>query len=62
MTRNTYKLTGGDGLQQAGRKKLVDKLYDALNVRFEVTQHGLIQATSIANFKIWPVEEEILEG
>ena len=36
-TRNTYKLTGGDGLQQADRKKLVDKLCDTLNVRFEDT-------------------------
>ena len=49
-------------MQQTDRENLVDKLCDALNVRFEDAQHGLIQATSIANFKIWPVEEANLEG
>ena len=56
-TRNTYRLTGGDGLPQGERAKFTNRLCDALNVRFEDTRHGLIQATSIANFKTWPVSE-----
>ena len=55
-------MTVGGGLQQADRKKLVYKLCDALNVRFEDTKYGLIQVTSVASFKIWPVEEANLEG
>ena len=61
-TRNTYKLTGGNGLQQNDRKNIIDSLCAALQVQFEDTVQGLISATSIGNFKIWPMDEEDLEG
>lgn len=64
VTRNTFKLTGGDHdfLKQDERAKFIDTLCDALRIRFEDTQPEIIQATSIANFKVWPVEESQLEG
>ena len=55
-------LTSSDELTEADRKKLVDALCEALEVRFEDTHAGLIQATSIANFNVWPIEEKDLEG
>lgn len=61
-TRNTYKLTVGDGIKETDRKKILDALCQALSVRFEDTKKGLIAATSIANFKVWPIEESDLEG
>ena len=60
-TQNTYQLTGGNGLQEADQK-IVNNLCAALEVRFEDTKQGLIPATSIANFKIWPMQESELEG
>ena len=33
-----------------------------LERRFEDTGHGLINSTSIANFKVWPTTEEQLDG
>ena len=61
-TRNTYKLTMGDGIKDTDRKKILDALCQALSVRFEDTKKGLVAATSIANFKVWPIEESDLEG
>ena len=43
-------------------EKIVNSLCAALDVRFEDTKEGLISATSIANFKIWPMQESELEG
>ena len=51
-----------DGLTESERKNIVDALCEALEVRFEDTRTGLIQATSVANFKVWPMEENDLEG
>lgn len=62
LTRNTYKLTGGDGFQATDRKKIIDSLCAALDVHFEDTTQGIIHATSPANFKLWPMEEHELEG
>ena len=61
-TRNTYKLIGGDNLPQGERMRFINQLCDALNIRFQDTKNGLIQATSIANFKTWPLDEVELEG
>ena len=57
-----YKLTVGDGIKETDRKKILDALCQALSVQFEDTKKGLIAATSIANFKVWPIEESDLEG
>ena len=62
VTRNTYKLTGGNGLEEADRKKILESLCEALAVRFKDTEKGLISATAVANFKIWPLHEAELEG
>ena len=62
FTRNSYKLVGGDGLSEADRKKIINKLSEVLSVRFQDMEQGLISATSIANFKVWPLEEQDLEG
>ena len=60
-TRSTYKLTGGNSLPQGERMRFISQLCDALNVRFQDTRNGLIHATSIANFKTWPLDEIELE-
>ena len=62
MTRNTYKLTGGNGLEEADRKKILESLCEAMAVRFKDTEKMLISATAVANFKVWPLNEEKLEG
>ena len=48
--------------KKLSEKKIVDNLCAAIDVRFEDTKQGLIPATSIANFKIWSLQESELEG
>ena len=62
MTRQNYKLTSGNGLKENDRKNILDSLCAALEVRFQDTKEGIIPATSIANFKIWPIQESELQG
>ena len=59
-TRTVYKLTAGRGLLDMERIKIVDSLISALGVRFEDTSTNVVQATSLANFRVWPVREEEL--
>lgn len=61
-TQNTYRLTGSEGLSKNYHKKVVDLLSAALKTRFEDAQHGLIKATSIANFTLWPMENVAVQG
>ena len=53
-------LTAGKGLLDTGWVKLIDLLCADLNTRFEDTAQGLINLTSVANFKLWPDKEENL--
>ena len=48
VTRNTYKLTSGNRLEEADRKKILESLCEALAVRFKDTEKGLISATAVA--------------
>ena len=61
-TRNVYGLIGAKEVPQRERIRFINRLCDALNVRFEDTQHGSVKATSIANFNMWPIEESELDG
>ena len=61
-TRNTYSLTIGNGSIDNDRSKLVDLLCNKIQVRFQDTKDGLISATSVANFNLWPDDESRLEG
>lgn len=45
------------------REKLVDKLLETLNARFDLDAHGVINATRICSFKSWPDRDsDALEG
>ena len=61
-TRNLYRLTGSGRLLDDDRTSIITKLCAALDVQFEDTKHGIIHATSVANFKIWPTESNKLES
>ena len=61
-TRQANGLTHGDGLLQSHREKLVHSLYEALQARFEDAAHGVIEATSVADLKMWPMDKSELEG
>ena len=58
-TRQVFSLTHGDGLLQSHREKLVHSLCET---RFEDTTHGVIETTSVADLKIWPMDKVELEG
>ena len=61
-TRQTFSLTHGDAFLPSDReKKLVHLLCQALQTRFkDATQD--VEATSVADFKIWPLDNAELEG
>ena len=61
-TRQIFNLTHGKGLSETERKRLIQSLCVALETRFEDTTYGVIEATAVANFKMWPLKEEELEG
>ena len=62
-TRQTYKLTHDHGLSVTEREKLVHSLCTGLETWFEDTTYGVvIQATAIADFKMWSLEEAEIEG
>ena len=56
-TRKTYKLMGSDG-QISSREKLINLLCEKLKTRFEDTVEKIVSATSVANFKQWPLNEK----
>ena len=60
-TRRTYKLMGGDGQISSCRKNLINLLCEKLKRRFEDTVEKIVSATSVANFKQWPLNEKALE-
>ena len=61
-TRQTYKLIHGHGLSPNERAKPVQSLCVALKTQFEDTTQGMVQATAIADFKMWPFQEAELKG
>ena len=61
-TRQTFNLTHGDGLLPSDRKKLVHLLCEALQTRFEDATQGVVEDTSVADLKIWPLDKAELEG
>ena len=60
-TRKTYKLMGSDGQISSSREKLINLLCQKLKTRFEDTVDKIVSATSVANFKQWPLNEKALE-
>ena len=60
-TRRTYKLMGSDGQISSSREKLIKLLCEKLNTHFEDTVEKIVSATSVANFKQWPLNEKALE-
>ena len=60
-TRKTYKLMGSDGQISTSREKLINLLCEKLKTRFEDTVEKIVSATSVANFKQWPLNEKALE-
>ena len=59
--RRTYKLLGSDGQISSCREKLINLLCEKLKTRFEDNIAKIVSATSIANFKQWPLNEKALE-
>ena len=55
-------MTGDTELHDSDQMALIDLLCGRLSTQFENTSHGIIQSTSIANFKLWPEKEEALDG
>ena len=65
--RETGKLCGvtlkGSKPAMMYREKLVDKLLETINGRFNLDAHGVINATRICSFKCWPdSDSDALEG
>ena len=60
-TRRTYKLMGNDGQISSCREKLIKLLCEKLKTCFEDTVEKIVGATSVANFKQWPLNEKALE-
>ena len=60
--RQAFSLTHGDDLLQSHREKLVYSLCEGMQSRFEDTTHGVIETTSVADFKMWPMDKSELEG
>ena len=60
-TRKTYKLMGSDGQISSSREKLINLLCEKLKTCFEDTVEKIVDATSVANFKQWPLNEKALE-
>ena len=60
-TRHTYGLTHGTGLLASDRKALVDSFCAALQTCFEDTKTSIVEATSVADFKMWPTNENELD-
>ena len=60
-TRKTYKLMGSDGQISSSREKLINLLCEKLKTCFEDTVEKIVSATSVANFKQWPLNEKALE-
>ena len=62
-TRSLVRLTGNHDQLPKHREQLVDNLCHALSVRFAETEtEGVLKATSLANFKLWPTDETELQG
>ena len=57
-TRRTYKLMGSDGQISSSREKLIKLLCEKLKTHFEDTVEKILSATSVANFKQWPLNEK----
>ena len=53
MVMDNYHLT---------EKKLVHLLCEALQTRFEDATQGVVEATLVDDFKIWPLDNAELEG
>ena len=49
------------GLSVTEREQQVHSLCTVLETGFEDTTYGVVQATAIADFKMWPLEEAGLE-
>ena len=60
-TRKTYKLMGSDGQISSSREKLINLLCEKLKICFEDTVEKIVSATSVVNFKQWPLNEKALE-
>ena len=52
---------GSDGQISSSREKLIKLLCEKLKTRFEDTVEKIVSATSVANFKQWPLNEKALE-
>ena len=50
-TRQTFKVTYGDGLLPSDRKKIVHLLCEVLQTRFEDSTQGVVEAASVAEFQ-----------
>ena len=62
-TRSLVRLTGNHDQLPKQREQLIDNLCHALSVRFAETEtEGVLKATSLANFKLWPADETELQG
>ena len=61
-TRSLSQLTRGQSDLKRQRQHLLDDITEALSTHFKDTTNGLIKATSIANFKEWPLEITELQG
>ena len=61
-TRSLSQLTRGQSDLKRQRQHLLDDITEALPTCFEDTTNGLLKATSIANFKEWPLEITELQG
>ena len=52
---------GNDGQISSCREKLIKLLCEKLKTHFEDTVEKIVGATSVANFKQWPLNEKALE-
>ena len=61
MTSPAAKETwmAGSVISQLHKGRLIQSLCVALETIFEDTTYGVIEATAVANFKMWPLKEEV---
>ena len=52
---------GSDGQISSSREKLINLLCEKLKTHFQDTVEKIVSATSVANFKQWPLNEKALE-
>ena len=61
-TCSLVQLIKGPSDLQKQKVQLLDDIYKALSTRFEHGMDVVIKATSVANFKQWPLDELELQG